>query len=131
MKKYIVYASVIIIALGLGIVFGQYLGVKAQTGYHYQWRDGTLTVAELNEKYGTDIIEISNRIFEGYDKNGNPVILPGIDLEFASEPTPQQLQDLDVELSTKGYFRDNGITIYDKITELEQQIDALSVSVGK
>lgn len=64
-----------------------------------------------------------------YDKDQQiPIIRWGFVIEYETEPTPEELKALDLEMSTKGLYREGGTTIKDELEAIKADI---ALSVGK
>jgi len=67
---------------------------------------------------------IEGPIIIGYDKDNKPIITKGIKVIFKDEPTLEELEKIDMELSLKGLKREGGITIVDKLNDIENILAA-------
>lgn len=124
--------AVIVFTLVVGnAVLGKYV-VQAK-GYDYQWLEGKPTAVELSDWLGVEVSKVTyGSVVTGYETINimgmeieQPVVEPGIEIEFLEQPSSEQLDKLDLLFSLGNFKRDSGITIVDKLNELEDSINQL------
>lgn len=132
MRNYLLgIATVIIVILGFNAIpaLAEIPTYNMNLGFNsYIWLEDTVandinTSVPYNIEKGDYIID--------YTEDGFPVVSKGVKVSFEAKPTAQDLNALDLYLNAKGLKREGGITLVDKVNQLEQQVNALTAAVPK
>ena len=86
----------------------------------YQWLDNT-NCRDLSAELGCQVKSITRGDIVVGELAGEPITRPGIEVEFAKEPTSEQLAKLDALLPT--LHRAGSLTIADELAALKARIE--------
>jgi len=112
--------SLISLALIISIIMYNQAGAQV-TSFTYQWLEISPICNELSTTLGVQVNRVTTGdIIVGYANNGLPLTRKGIEVEFATQPTPEQLEDLDLKMLD--LKRKGGKSIDDTVKELKEKI---------